>query len=397
MEEMIPIAAKKALEKLGIKTERTTEVITFDGNADGKERFPIELNEYYAYVKVSDTGIIPDKISFAIGNNGATYNASEMMYGEEEGISIYMVDLGGRYPIYLLLSVSYDCELEGTTIKAGTYIAAGQNENRAYVSRVEYTAETITPIKLKYLPKGGVGYTEPSKTVFSSALENGIVDTNAEALVLNAGETYTVQLDSGTYTAVGKAFANEFVEAVYLGNVTLGLGDEPDTGESFMVVDSVDLASNERSLFAMDRNNGTHVTVSSVETIHPIDPKYLPEVAPKVIDLDKYGISDIILSLFAQGGGQYESDVKTALWHELEENRPPVVCFSAPSMGFRIITGNTGIIKTHFEHLEREVWSLHFELTADFGKFVRISVMIGEILRSDADDGFVVTVIVADI
>ena len=116
-----------------------------------------------------------------------------------------------------------------------------------------------------------------------------------------------------------------------------------------------------------------------------------------VIDLDKYGLSDIILSLFAQGGGRYESDAPTTLWDELEENSPPVVCFSVPSMGHRIITGNTGIIKTHIEHLERESWSLHFELTADFGKFVRISVMIGEIIYSHADNGFVLSVIVADI
>lgn len=47
------------------------------------------------------------------------------------------------------------------------------------------------------------------------------------------------------------------------------------------------------------------------ETIHPIDPKFLPGV---VVDLDKYGIGEIILYLFSQGGGTHTAEAVKEFW-----------------------------------------------------------------------------------
>ena len=53
-----------------------------------------------------------------------------------------------------------------------------------------------------------------------------------------------------------------------------------------------------------------------------------PFNAPKVIDLDKYGISNMILSLFAQGGGSGNSDGLNFPWDKLSVEKPTYVQFT---------------------------------------------------------------------
>lgn len=118
---------------------------------------------------------------------------------------------------------------------------------------------------------------------------------------------------------------------------------------------------------------------------------------PKVIDLDKYGLSDIIISLFAQGGGQYASDVPTELWKELREDRVYIAFFTVPSMDIRFMTSNTAVVKSLDEIAGRVRTSFHFELTAIFETAVRISVMISERISNDGTEWFSMTVTVSPI
>jgi hypothetical protein len=43
---------------------------------------------------------------------------------------------------------------------------------------------------------------------------------------------------------------------------------------------------------------------------------------PKVIDFDKYGISDVLLALFGQGGGAYQMGKQSQFWAELTGVNP---------------------------------------------------------------------------
>lgn len=114
---------------------------------------------------------------------------------------------------------------------------------------------------------------------------------------------------------------------------------------------------------------------------------------PKVIDLDKYGLSDIILSLFAQGGGQYASDVPTELWKELRgDNRVYIAYFTVPSMDLRFMTSSTAVVKSLDEIAGSVRTNFHFELTAVFETAVRISVMISERVSDDGTEWFSMTV-----
>lgn len=53
----------------------------------------------------------------------------------------------------------------------------------------------------------------------------------------------------------------------------------------------------------------------------------------QVIDLDKYGLSEIISSLFAEDGGSYEGDRFLELWEDMETTRPIIIKLNVPSMG----------------------------------------------------------------
>lgn len=137
-------------------------------------------------------------------------------------------------------------------------------------------------------------------------------------ITLSEGQTYTVKLDSGTYADVCKVMEYEGYPMHYIGN--LGLVGLTDNGLPFMAywLPAVGEHEDGAQFSLIDANGGSHITISEAETVHPIDPKYLPEEAtPKVIDFDKYGISDVMLTLFGQGGGEYSMGDQSQFWAEL--------------------------------------------------------------------------------
>lgn len=135
----------------------------------------------------------------------------------------------------------------------------------------------------------------------------------SDASPFELGKTYTVHLDSGSYKCVAKAM--DGIGNV-LGNTVFGGG--ADTGETFLVAIMGGIA------MVMDANCGTKASVTTnVETIVPIDQKYLT----KVVDLTKYdaggnSLNDVVLGLFSSGGGK-TSVSKTAgtdaFWHDVSD------------------------------------------------------------------------------
>ena len=98
----------------------------------------------------------------------------------------------------------------------------------------------------------------------------------ADENMLEAGKSYTVTTDSGTYTAVCSALGDS---SFVVGNAKVfGL---VDTGESFGVF--LFYESSNWVFLCLDYNGGSHMRVAEVGAVHTIDPKYLP--GAEIIDM----------------------------------------------------------------------------------------------------------------
>lgn len=126
--------------------------------------------------------------------------------------------------------------------------------------------------------KGGYIITE---VIASGKLTDGVFSGTSTKL-LEIGKTYTLHLDSGVYTTVAKY--SESLVTNYIGNLSI-LGGE-DTGESFLAyVADVD---GENVFLLKDTNSGKSFNLKT-ETVHPIDPKFIP--GDYIVDLDALGFT----------------------------------------------------------------------------------------------------------
>ena len=132
------------------------------------------------------------------------------------------------------------------------------------------------------------GYTEPGAVIHDTELfldnagDSVTKHTAAvNGIVLELGKSYSVTTDSGTFSAVAKKTAIENMTLYYLGNIKL-LGAE-DTGESFLVISAFE--NEEYYVMCIDYSGGSHMKVETAETIHPIDPKFLPGAVLPVVEL----------------------------------------------------------------------------------------------------------------
>lgn len=141
------------------------------------------------------------------------------------------------------------------------------------------TAETVHTIEPKYLPKGGVGYTEGSKT---EILPEQTVPVNEElgGYVLEfapvAGKVYTVTVDGVEYKCEAKLSISQGSELVVLGNAIMY--GEPGNGEPWYIAYVFDY---QLCAFGWTNGSDTDPTIAiyeGEETVHTIDPKYLPEM-----------------------------------------------------------------------------------------------------------------------
>lgn len=126
------------------------------------------------------------------------------------------------------------------------------------------------------------GYVESAEKILDVALSNtdGISVYEGAFIKLEVGKTYTVALASGSYTAVCKYAAGV---GWMLGNQAIGGVSDADTGESFFFFAQQD--EKQSVSFLIDVNGGNHCTISTAETIHTIDPKYIPGAVLPVVEL----------------------------------------------------------------------------------------------------------------
>lgn len=114
------------------------------------------------------------------------------------------------------------------------------------------------------------GYSEPGKVLGSGAIDDGWYE-GAPTLGLVLGKTYIVSLDDETYTVVCND-AQGFIGFELLdGYVADSIGVSSGTG-----------------WMADGFPDHSHITISTPETIHPIDPKYLPGVCLPVVEIADY-------------------------------------------------------------------------------------------------------------
>lgn len=83
-----------------------------------------------------------------------------------------------------------------------------------------------------------------------------------------------------------------------IGNVSINFSDAVDTGEPFLIGYRA-----EDDFVIVFTLESTATMSISTETVHPIDPKYLPSA---VVDLDELGLTNPILLKFNEGGGSLD-------------------------------------------------------------------------------------------
>lgn len=187
-----------------------------------------------------------------------------------------------------------------------------------------------------YTNRQRLAYSEPGKVL----LEHEIVsdegmDLGLPLIDIVPGRKYTVTIFEGT-----ESFSNEYeakelhvegenVHASYLGNLA-PIGGE-DTGENFLVM-SGEMGSEGdcTAVWRVGTASFETISVASPETIHPIDPKYLPGVT---IDCGAYGID--LATLVMSGGGTVEVLQTSEMWQKINENADCDLRFSTVIGGER--------------------------------------------------------------
>jgi plastocyanin len=138
----------------------------------------------------------------------------------------------------------------------------------------------------KLKKSGGVGYAETAQTVLLDGVfeipevEGGLSGFECEYLELKAGDTVTVKWNGVQYTCV----VFDIEGSIGFGNLAV-MGADINTGEPFMFGNAVDEDGTSYGMFLTYEHGSVTVTVSiTTETIHPIDPKYLPGVCLPVVE-----------------------------------------------------------------------------------------------------------------
>lgn len=192
------------------------------------------------------------------------------------------------------------------------------------------------------IPVGGAGYTEPGKVITWDGDTTGLA-----ALPYGEAIGYKVSDDVVDLSNVTKVVFEDGAEvppiALRVENdgivQILGNWDDP-TRYPYVAVVPQDI---EVEGYAVSK--GTYFveyirSIEFAETVHTIDPKFLP--GPKVIDLTKYtheitsgmseSFNEIILTLFANGGGSQDSIDDDNFWDDVSTDRPLLFVIDAEAL-----------------------------------------------------------------
>lgn len=125
---------------------------------------------------------------------------------------------------------------------------------------------------------------EPAKTVLRGKL-TGDGYGSTETISLVPGVEYSVALtgNSGEKIEIGRGIAQGVEGATYVGNMALFDEEAPDTGELFLTLTIP--TGDTKTLVVISGGGTANFVIERTETIHPIDPKYLPGVCLPVVEL----------------------------------------------------------------------------------------------------------------
>ena len=111
--------------------------------------------------------------------------------------------------------------------------------------------------------------------------------------------------------------------------------------------------------------------ITFAETITPIDKKYLPV---NVVDLDKYGITEVLLALFQNGGGTFSGNDVGDFWEAVNTENQLKISFMFPPDS-RVHVNNITAVRATFSDGEKTV-QVCFECIINKGTVYRVAVMI---------------------
>jgi hypothetical protein len=114
-----------------------------------------------------------------------------------------------------------------------------------------------------------------------------------------------------------------------------------------------------------DPDDSSLVISELVETIHPIDPKFIPGVClPKALNLAEYGsLNDILVAYAGNGGGAGKSCSVGTFFEDANTNRPLQLVISIdPESDAKLVVNIDNMA-----FLNGELYSIAFHAMIDFG------------------------------
>lgn len=164
-------------------------------------------------------------------------------------------------------------------VPAGTYFASSE---AAYVSRL-IMKETIHPIDPKYLPKGGVGYEDKTTLTYDGVIDGKTYFESDGSYMVRVGDIVDGNAITSITAVVGGSpvtvLKGEF-EVQDNGSGTIGVvltaGSFSGSIPVLIFNDGNAMGVSAGTYFADAPSIGMYTAELIAETIHPIDPKYLP-------------------------------------------------------------------------------------------------------------------------
>lgn len=210
----------------------------------------------------------------------------------------------------------------------------------------------------------------------------------------------TVEINGTAYdTSMTYVYDDAFaVSAVHIGNVDGAKNPEVLREKEPFYIETQGAVS---QLLLLGANQTCTVRIfEKTETIHPIDPKYLPEeVKPNVIDLTQYnavdegGVScsfnDVVLDLFAKGGGNSKLQHDGSFWQDVSRGGNMRIMIDAADVNGLVIEIKPGSLVRYADGTLNAVEISMILSTVDY--WARVTVIFANDIVNDKTKVFVFT------
>ena len=165
------------------------------------------------------------------------------------------------------------------------------------------------------------------------------------------GKDTFLDLNGVNFVRIGKAIDIHKITTVTLGDTEIKASDLEFTSEGgadivlYSGSEGIYVFTNDGNVpagtYVLD-DNGYVITKVVTETIHPIDPKFLPGVE---LNLDTYGIGGEILALVSSGGGVNTISNDGKFWADVQTDEPLTLKLTYQE-GIVIKINNPSILKS---------------------------------------------------